>query len=331
MLNNRALGYNKDNKICRAEYVDQPANISIDINVFHQKLENALAPHSTLLHPLIELQVAAPLVRDLWKCLGFSKMKHCLKYAEENGILLCDWKVRENNNTQPWIALSSSIKPLISVVEMYFEQTEEDHVDASIIKTMLERKYGHIRTNPWKDIMTVASKHPLLNIKQNGTNYVFLRKKEQLENPSEEIPSSKTAYEQPSALDANTEEEGNQLGPNEYNHYHAPGIIEPDSFHEDLQTLQRQFRDQFQLHEPKSECLNFRSPGFPGELQNNVVGSGLQSRLHTKYIPESSNNESMFHTSPFAVMGQSDHKEEVDFEEDHDDIIYHLNKLMDRY
>jgi len=35
----------------------------------------------------------------------------------------------------------------------------------------------------------------------------------------------------------------------------------------------------------------------------------------------------MFHTSPFAVMGQSDHKEEVDFEEDHDDIIYHLNNF----
>jgi len=98
-----------------------------------------LGPHSNLLHPLIELQVAAPLVRDLWKSLGFSKMKHYLKFAEDKGVLLCDWKTRDDT-TQPWIALASSIIPLFSTTETYFDQMIVESADANIIKTLLEKK-----------------------------------------------------------------------------------------------------------------------------------------------------------------------------------------------
>jgi len=345
MLNKRTLGYNKDNKICRAEYIDQPANVNIDLSNFRQKLENALAPHSTLLHPLIELQVAAPLVRDFWKSLGFSKMKHCLKYAEENGILLCDWKMRDDTS-QPWIALSSSVKPLASTIETHFEQTGEDFVDSNIIKSKLERKYGYIRANSWKDILTVATRYPSINLKQECQNYIFLKKTEQKETaPSEDLGSSNTASEiSVSTVDSNTEDELSQPSttsslPRQY-HFEEPileDLIEepldeqveeeaPEfSFHTDLHHLQQQFRTSLHIYDKLSpEHPNYTSIGYPTTAERgngappNTIGSGLHTnnssnRSEPKYLD---NNQSMFHTSPFEIIdGVDDRGVETDEDE----------------
>jgi len=290
LLNEKKLGYNKDNKICRAEFINQPSNVNIDLPTFRQKLENALAPHSTLLHPLIELQVAAPLVRDLWKCLGFSKMKHCLKYAEENGIILCDWKMRDDTS-QPWIALASSMKPLLSLVDSYFEQTSRDNVDVNIIKSRLERKYGFIRPNVWSDILTVASKCPTISIRKNAQNILTFYSKDQSESISE-------GSSELSALSGDSNPDDGHTSSTDYNNiFNIDEIIEEEapeiSFNTDFQNLpqpQKNNNNHTTFYDPKNEPQSY-DPLLSTTSTISDRTTGLQK----------GGNDTLFHTSPFTI------------------------------
>jgi len=296
MLNNRNLGYNKENKICRSEFIDQPTNLSIDINSFRQKLENALAPHSTLLHPLIELQVAAPLVRDLWKSLGFSKMKHYLKFAEENCVLLCDWKTRDDT-TQPWIALASSIKPLFSTAETYFDQMIVDQADANIIKTLLEKKYGYIRATSWSDILTVALKYrnSSIHLKKDGENFTFYHKV--LSDLDEDFGSSPPS--ELLSVDSNTDDLQKHNISSVYDPFNFEEIIEEEapeiSFHTDFQNLHKTNLKFFDS--THTELLNDRMLHPTSDLSRKTIGSGLQNRSSGLHSPTSTN--SIFQLSPF--------------------------------
>jgi len=245
-------------------------------------------------------------------------MKHCLKYAEENDIIFCDWKMREDI-AQPWIALVSSLKPLVSALESHFEQTGEEQVDSNIIKAKLEKKYGFIRPTSWKDILTVAEKYPSIILKQDGQNYTFLKKRN---NGQKGVPIEDNTSEI-SPIDYNTEDELSPTGfnvPHKYNfELEEPTEEEaPEySFHTDLQNLTQQFQNNIQLYDKlKPEQSDYSTLDYT--MKEKAPSTVSLYQRSEPYLMENSANQSMFHTSPFEMIERSDDRIENDEDEDLD-------------